>query len=46
MIGEQSVKAVITGPVPAQGETVHLQFKPDQTRLYRNGWIASERAAS
>jgi len=45
MVGDQSVKAVTSGPVPAQGETTHLQFQPSQTRVYRDGWIATERAA-
>ena len=41
-VGDTSVKAVIDGPVPAQGEAVHLAFRSDQTRLYRDGWIATE----
>lgn len=42
MVGDTSIKAVIDGPVPAQGEAVHLAFRADQTRLYRDGWIATE----
>ncbi|MEM9585415.1 MAG: ABC transporter ATP-binding protein [Pseudomonadota bacterium] len=42
MLGDVSVKAVVDGPVPAQGEAVYLDFRPDQTRLYRDGWIATE----
>jgi glycerol transport system ATP-binding protein len=42
MVGYTSVKAVIEGDVPGQGEAVHLAFRPDQTRLYRDGWIATE----
>ncbi|NNE87904.1 MAG: ABC transporter ATP-binding protein [Silicimonas sp.] len=42
MVGDTAVKAVIEGAVPGQGETVHLAFRPDQTRLYRDGWIATE----
>ena len=41
-VGDTSIKAVIDGPVPAQGEAVHLAFRSDQTRLYRDGWIATE----
>jgi glycerol transport system ATP-binding protein len=44
MIGDVSVKAVTSGPVPAQGETTRIGFVPEQTRVYRDGWIATERA--
>ena len=37
------VNAIVEGDVPGQGEAIHLTFRPDQTRLYRDGWIASER---
>ncbi|SLN28309.1 sn-glycerol-3-phosphate import ATP-binding protein UgpC [Pseudoruegeria aquimaris] len=30
------------GDLPAQGETVHMQFAPEQTRFYADGWLASE----
>ncbi|MCV2873281.1 ABC transporter ATP-binding protein [Defluviimonas sp. WL0050] len=45
--GETRVSAIVEGAVPGQGESVHLTFRPDQTRLYRDGWIATkqERAA-
>ncbi len=42
MVGDARVNAVVEGTVPGQGDQVHLAFRPDQTRLYRNGWIASE----
>jgi len=42
MIGETLVKAVVNGAVPAQGETVHLSFDPAKTRLYCDGWIATQ----
>ncbi len=42
MIGNTAIKAVVNGPVPAQGENVHLSFDPAKTRLYRDGWIASK----
>ncbi|MCT4558502.1 MAG: ABC transporter ATP-binding protein [Pelagimonas sp.] len=46
MVGEIPVKAVVgTGNLPMQGEEIHLQFTPSQTRLYRNGWIATEAAS-
>ncbi len=41
--GGTRVSAIVEGEAPGQGETVHLAFRPDQTRLYRDGWIASER---
>ncbi|MEO9827096.1 MAG: ABC transporter ATP-binding protein [Paracoccaceae bacterium] len=42
MVGNTPVKAVVEGDVPGQGEAVHLAFQQDQTRLYRDGWIANE----
>ncbi|WP_413869619.1 ABC transporter ATP-binding protein [Albidovulum sp.] len=41
--GGTRVSAIVEGMAPGQGEAVHLAFRPDQTRLYRDGWIASER---
>jgi len=45
MVGNTSVKAIIEGEVPGQGDLVHLAFRQDQTRLYRDGWIATEAAS-
>ena len=45
MVGDTSVKAVVEGEVPTQGEAIHLAFRQDQTRLYRDGWIATEVAS-
>ncbi|MEM6374314.1 MAG: ABC transporter ATP-binding protein [Pseudomonadota bacterium] len=42
MVGDTAVKAVVEGAVPEQGAAVHLSFAPEQTRLYRDGWIATE----
>ncbi|MDF1669075.1 MAG: ABC transporter ATP-binding protein [Roseovarius sp.] len=42
MVGDTAVKAVVEGDVPGQGAAVHLNFRADQTRLYRDGWIATE----
>jgi glycerol transport system ATP-binding protein len=44
MVGNQRVAAVIDGPVPGQGDAVHLAFAPAYTRLYRDGWIATSPA--
>jgi glycerol transport system ATP-binding protein len=41
--GGAKVNAVVEGSVPGQGDAVHLAFRPDQTRLYRDGWIATEK---
>jgi glycerol transport system ATP-binding protein len=46
MIGDASVKAVIEGEAPLQGAPVHLQFRSDQTRLYRDGWLVSGEVGS
>jgi glycerol transport system ATP-binding protein len=42
MLGDTRVSAIVEGDAPTQGETVHLTFEPTQTRLYRDGWIATE----
>ena len=41
-VGDLAVKATVEGEVPGQGEEVHLSFRPDMTRAYRDGWIATE----
>lgn len=41
MVGDTPVKAIIEGALPEQGAEVHLAFRPDQTRLYRDGWLAT-----
>ena len=45
MVGDTPVKAVVEHADLEQGAEVHLAFRPDQTRLYRNGWIATEAGA-
>ncbi|WP_299295516.1 ABC transporter ATP-binding protein [uncultured Tateyamaria sp.] len=45
MVGDTAVKAIVEGAVPEQGAAVHLAFRPDQTRLYRDGWISTEARA-
>ncbi len=42
--GDTQVKAVVETADVEQGEEVHLSFLPQQTRLYRDGWIATEAA--
>ncbi len=42
MVGDSAVKAVVDHAEVQQGEEIHLAFRPDQTRLYRDGWIATE----
>jgi glycerol transport system ATP-binding protein len=42
MAGDARIHAVVEGDVPQQGETVFLNFKQSQTRLYNDGWIATE----
>ncbi|MFY0623743.1 MAG: ABC transporter ATP-binding protein [Pelagimonas sp.] len=36
------VSAVIEGDAPSKGDAVHLNFRQDQTRLYVDGWLATE----
>lgn len=42
MIGDVSIKAITEGPAPSPGEAVSLSLISSQTRLYHNGWIATE----
>ncbi|MEM7470740.1 MAG: ABC transporter ATP-binding protein [Pseudomonadota bacterium] len=42
MVADTPVKAVIEGEAPQQGAPVYLDFKTEHTRLYRDGWIATE----
>ncbi|MEM6761166.1 MAG: ABC transporter ATP-binding protein, partial [Pseudomonadota bacterium] len=42
MVGDTMVRAVVDDAQVEQGAEVHLTFRPDQTRLYRDGWIATE----
>ena len=44
MVNDTPIKAVVDHANVEQGAEVHLAFQPDQTRLYRNGWIATEAA--
>ncbi|MBT6565728.1 MAG: ABC transporter ATP-binding protein, partial [Candidatus Puniceispirillum sp.] len=34
--------AIIDDDIPNQGDVVKLAFQQDQTRLYCDGWLASE----
>lgn len=36
------INAVIEGSAPAKGSEVHLDFRRDQTRLYVDGWLATD----
>lgn len=42
MVGDTRVKAVTEAPPPAPGTAINLSFRPEQTRVYRDGWIATE----
>ena len=39
--GDVRINVVTEGAVPARGEAVRLAFRPDRTRLYADGWLAS-----
>ncbi|GAA6194391.1 ABC transporter ATP-binding protein [Phaeobacter sp. NW0010-22] len=45
MVGDTRVRAVAETANFEQGAEVHLAFQQDQTRLYRDGWIATEVAS-
>ncbi|MEL6888749.1 MAG: ABC transporter ATP-binding protein [Pseudomonadota bacterium] len=42
MVGDTAVKAVVDHAEVEQGAEVHLAFRQDQTRLYRDGWLSTE----
>ncbi|MEO1453840.1 MAG: ABC transporter ATP-binding protein [Pseudomonadota bacterium] len=42
VVGETHLKAVSESPPPDAGSAVHLAFNPRQTRVYRDGWLATE----
>ncbi|MEO1307302.1 MAG: ABC transporter ATP-binding protein [Pseudomonadota bacterium] len=46
LAGGTTVNAIIDGPPPAQGTEVNLEFLPQHTRLYLDGWLATERATA
>ena len=42
MAGDIAINAIIDGAPPEKGAEVCLSFDPRQTRLYSDGWIATE----
>ncbi len=42
MLGDTRISVIVEGELPAQGSSVYLNFQPNQTRIYHDGWIASE----
>lgn len=42
IIGDTPIKAVVDHADIEQGAEIHLAFRPNQTRIYRDGWIATE----
>jgi glycerol transport system ATP-binding protein len=42
MVGDLAVKAIAETVDLSAGDEVKLAFRPDQTRVYRDGWIATE----
>jgi glycerol transport system ATP-binding protein len=44
MVGEHKIAAIMNGKAPIQGDTVHLAFEQNQTRVYADGWLATEAA--
>ncbi len=41
-LGDSSIKAIIESDVPEAGEKIFLNFTQAHTRVYRDGWIATE----
>ncbi|MEO0678921.1 MAG: ABC transporter ATP-binding protein [Pseudomonadota bacterium] len=44
-VGDARVHAIVEGEAPEQGAQVHLRFDPARTRVYADGWIATQGAA-
>ncbi|MGR3503388.1 ABC transporter ATP-binding protein [Pseudaestuariivita sp.] len=44
-MGDLTVKAKVEDTPPAPGTDVHLSFRPDRTRAYRDGWNITQGAA-
>ncbi|MEW9921772.1 ABC transporter ATP-binding protein [Marimonas sp. MJW-29] len=44
MVGDVTVSAIVDEAPPEQGTEVGIIFEPSQTRLYADGWIATEEA--
>ncbi|MEM9708033.1 MAG: ABC transporter ATP-binding protein [Pseudomonadota bacterium] len=42
VVGQTHLKAITENTAPDTGASVHLNFRRDQTRIYRDGWIATE----
>jgi glycerol transport system ATP-binding protein len=42
MVGESAVKIITEHNAPEQGAEVLLDFRAEKTRVYRDGWIATE----
>ncbi len=42
IIGDTSINAIVEQDAPEQGEKVHLNFAQSHTRVYRDGWIATQ----
>ena len=40
--GNTRISAITHDALPNRGDTVHVAFRPDQTRLYADGWLATE----
>ncbi len=45
MAGDVVINAITNAPPPEAGAEVHLWFDPRQTRVYSDGWIATEVAS-
>ncbi len=43
--GDHTINAVVEDTAPAQGDTVHLAFAQNQTRVYTDGWLTTEDAS-
>ena len=40
--GDSSIAAIIDETPPAKGDEIYLAFDQTQTRLYNDGWLATD----
>jgi len=46
VVGDTKISVIKKGEIPNPGDTVHLNFQPDQTRLYCDGWLAEDKGVT
>ncbi|WP_339716833.1 ABC transporter ATP-binding protein [uncultured Sneathiella sp.] len=45
MLGEYKIASIVEDIAPQRGENIGVVFQKSQTRIYRDGWLATEKAS-